>query len=356
MRGPQPGANNGIDSMTSSAASTRRHAVADHVSETRDASVEHAAQLVDQAEEILSRYLRAGRWPAARTARRFRESGDLQLVLSLYSRAMADDPSEPAYPWNLASSLDRLGLPDLALVFIRRAIRVAEEGDDRAWSGADAHLGWADIALRAGEPEIAEQAIKRAREVEPEIPVERYLRQLRRRQPAAGDGDGVRHDDAARKGVAVEYLIAASCMLASDFALNVSTSLVDDEGVDLVFHRREGSATLAVQIKSRSWAASIMRDRERFVADVRRATFHRRPDLFLLFVAVDARFADYGPVWLIPSVDFAQTVARSSGTKLRFVASASPASNDRWSRYRLERSELPDRILSVLSELERENA
>jgi len=37
---------------------------------------------------------------------------------------------------------------------------------------------------------------------------------------------------------AVEYLIAASCILASGAALNVSTSMVDDEGVDLVFHRR----------------------------------------------------------------------------------------------------------------------
>ena len=269
---------------------------------------------------------------------------------------MADDASEPAYPWNLASSLDRLGLPDLALVFIRRAIRVAEEADDRDWCGADVHLAWADVALRAGEPEVAEQAIRRAREVEPEVPVERYLRRLRRGQSAAKDDDAVRHDDAARKGVAVEYLIAASCMLASDFQLNVSTSLVDDEGVDLVFHRCDGSATLAVQIKSRSWSSKIMRDHERFIAQVRRTTFHERPDLFLLFVAVDARFADYGPVWLVPSVDFAAAVAASRGTKLRFVASASPASKDRWTEYRMERSELPDRILEALDKIEKRTA
>lgn len=44
--------------------------------------------------------------------------------------------------------------------------------------------------------------------------------------------------DAARIGKAVEYLVAASCILASGATLNVSTSMVDDEGVDLVFHRR----------------------------------------------------------------------------------------------------------------------
>jgi uncharacterized protein GlcG (DUF336 family) len=46
----------------------------------------------------------------------------------------------------------------------------------------------------------------------------------------------------------VEHLVAASCILASGAMLNVSTTLVDDEGVDLVFHRREGTATLAVQV------------------------------------------------------------------------------------------------------------
>ena len=39
---------------------------------------------------------------------------------------------------------------------------------------------------------------------------------------------------AGRMGKAVEYLVAASCILATRGELNVSTSLVDDEGVDLV--------------------------------------------------------------------------------------------------------------------------
>jgi hypothetical protein len=101
-------------------------------------------------------------------ARRFLDSGDLERVLSLYARAMEDDPREPAYPWNLASSLDRLHLPDLALIFIRRAIRVAEETDDREWVGADVHLACADIARHAGDPQMAELALERAREIDPE--------------------------------------------------------------------------------------------------------------------------------------------------------------------------------------------
>lgn len=152
--------------MTSNAASTSRRVAAGRGSVDSAAVVESAARLADEAEEILGGYVRPGRWPAARTARRFLDSGDLERVLSLYARAMEDDPREPAYPWNLASSLDRLRLSDLALIFIRRAIRVAEETGDREWAGADVHLACADIAQHAGDSEMAELAIHRAREID----------------------------------------------------------------------------------------------------------------------------------------------------------------------------------------------
>lgn len=154
--------------MTSNAASTSRHAGAARLNAGSAKAIESAAGLVDEAEAILGGYLHQGRWPAARTARRFLDSGDLERVLSLYTRAMEDDPREPAYPWNLASSLDRLRLSDLALIFIRRAIRVAEETGDREWAGADVHLACADIARHAGDTEMAELALDRAREIDPE--------------------------------------------------------------------------------------------------------------------------------------------------------------------------------------------
>lgn len=42
--------------------------------------------------------------------------------------------------------------------------------------------------------------------------------------------------DAGRMGKAAELLVAATCILQSRAKLNVSTSIIDDEGVDLVFH------------------------------------------------------------------------------------------------------------------------
>jgi hypothetical protein len=53
--------------------------------------------------------------------------------------------------------------------------------------------------------------------------------------------------DASRMGKAVEYLVAASCILTTRGRLNMSTSLVDDEGVDLVFFARGSTTTLAVR-------------------------------------------------------------------------------------------------------------
>ena len=77
---------------------------------------------------------------------------------------------------------------------------------------------------------------------------------------------------AGRMGKAVEYLIAAARILSTRSELNVSTSMVDDEGVDLVFHRRNHTAALAVQVKARmSDSKNVQNDS--MVAFVRSQTF-----------------------------------------------------------------------------------
>lgn len=56
--------------------------------------------------------------------------------------------------------------------------------------------------------------------------------------------------DAGRMGKAAKYLVSAVCIPATRGRRNGSTSIVDDEGVDLVFHLRDSTATLAVQVKA----------------------------------------------------------------------------------------------------------
>jgi hypothetical protein len=164
--------------------------------------------------------------------------------------------------------------------------------------------------------------------------------------------EGSRHVGSARMGKATEYLVAASCILASRARLNVSTALVDDEGVDLVFNRRNGTATLAVQVKARM-SDSVRVRKGSFVAFVGLKTFRPRPDLYMLFLPVDVEAGSYEFAWLVPSIHLAEGAGRS-GERLRFFASLNPERAGKWSRYRVSRATLPHRILEVLSDLDGE--
>jgi hypothetical protein len=158
--------------------------------------------------------------------------------------------------------------------------------------------------------------------------------------------------DASRMGKAAEYLVAASAILATRGELNVSTSMVDDDGVDLVFHRRDHVATLAVQVKARMSDGGLKRT-ERMQANVRDATFRPRADLDMLFVVVDPAEGRITLAWLVPSREFAALVP-SPNVRGRRVFNASMKSDtaDRWRRWRLEPSELAPHVLARLAELD----
>jgi hypothetical protein len=147
-------------------------------------------------------------------------------------------------------------------------------------------------------------------------------------------------------------LVAATCVLASGLKLNVSTSLVDDEGVDLVFHRREDTTTLAMQVKGRLLTAKTIEKRGRFHQNVRATTFRPRPSLVLLFVVVDASDGTFPFAWFVPSEAFLlRFKSPNSQDRYAFVASTKENSGDQWSEYKCKRAELPNRILATLDTL-----
>jgi hypothetical protein len=157
---------------------------------------------------------------------------------------------------------------------------------------------------------------------------------------------------AGRMGKATEYLVSAFCILITRGELNVSTSLVDDEGVDLVFHKRGGTATLAVQVKARMLSAATIK-KGTFLADVRSQTFAARDDLAMLFVAVNDRLGALDSVWLVPSVEFNALKGNlNSQQNYRFSAAMNLGSQDKWSQFRLDPLDLPEEILNYLGELE----
>ncbi len=169
-----------------------------------------------------------------------------------------------------------------------------------------------------------------------------------------------KHTASARKGKAVEHLIAATCVLATGGELNALTALVDDEGVDLGFKRRNGTRVLDVQVKSRfsdEDGSKKLREEGTFVSDVREETFRPRDDLFMLFVAVDGRVARIETAWLVPSSVLDETAFRVTvnGKRLvRFQASVKGGSKDKWRDFRLEPHDLPKALLNCAAELEPE--
>lgn len=146
---------------------------------------ERAASLVDEADELVGSYVEPGRWPLAKTVRRFLADGGLERLLSLYGQAMALDPDEPAYPWNLSSALRRLGQFELAAAYLKRAIHVGGEQGESDYSSADAYLALAEIAVDMDDADEALVAIARARasgraRPNTEAYAERLLRDLKR--------------------------------------------------------------------------------------------------------------------------------------------------------------------------------
>lgn len=142
------------------------------------AAAAEAESLVGAADELLAEALAPGSWPQAEIAERFLTEGKLDRVLALYGRAMRLDPSEPAYPWNLASSINRLGLNDLALGFMARAIHLAAAAGESEWSGPDAQLALAEVAVDAGEADLALTALAHARAQDERGSRERQIREL----------------------------------------------------------------------------------------------------------------------------------------------------------------------------------
>ena len=161
-----------------------------------------------------------------------------------------------------------------------------------------------------------------------------------------------KNPSSGRMGKAAEYLVAASCILATRGELNVSTSMVDDEGIDLIFHRRGAPATLAVQVKARMSDAVVVQ-KQKVTAQVREQTFRPRENLDMLFVAIDIERGAIMTAWLVPSTAFESMVTgRTTRGRMRFSASMKQDAADRWSPYRLTATELPKRIMARLGELE----
>jgi hypothetical protein len=127
--------------------------------------------------------------------------------------------------------------------------------------------------------------------------------------------------------------------------------MFDDSGVDLVFSLRGNPATLAVQVKSR-FDTSKRVGQGSFRIDIRKATFEPRADLAILAVLYDSTKLDFGPIWLVPSLDFAHlTQSQSVKRRVWVMAMSLAGTNNRWSKYHRTRGDLHQGLIEILQKL-----
>jgi hypothetical protein len=150
----------------------------------------------------------------------------------------------------------------------------------------------------------------------------------------------------SQKGKIAETLIAAHLVLGSDGLLNVSTPMVDGEGVDLVINLRDRPRHMLLQVKSRFGLTG----KGNYSTNVRRASFKPGNDLYMLFAFIDKDKTELGEVvWLIPSLKFADnTCNQNKERKVIRFQSRFTSQKDMWVDFMVTKEELPDRIVQIL--------
>ncbi|MEM1384643.1 MAG: hypothetical protein AAGG06_13465 [Pseudomonadota bacterium] len=148
-------------------------------------------------------------------------------------------------------------------------------------------------------------------------------------------------------GAIAESLVACQLMLASDGRLSTFTPVADDDGTDLVVVDKTTSRLLRIQIKS--WRASEAEPTGTVQFDVRRRTFSRHADNFILAAVLDPDTASIWRAWLVPSEEL-EIVANATADKFAMAPSPAERSKDKYSPYRCSSMRMvADRFLEHLT-------
>lgn len=142
--------------------------------------------------------------------------------------------------------------------------------------------------------------------------------------------------------------MASVCILATRGRLNVSTSLVDDEGVDLVFHLPNSVATLAVEMKARMTEGAMV---GRGPSKPKSGHRPSRPVRTSTCCSSSSTTRGRHRHRLARPQRRLRGPARTADGGLRFSAAISPASTDKWSPYRLIAAALPLEVVNRLKQL-----
>jgi hypothetical protein len=149
------------------------------------------------------------------------------------------------------------------------------------------------------------------------------------------------------KGRPVELFVAAYCMLASKNQLNMLTSYVDDDGVDLVLKRWQREALLAIQVKACFVGSKGVDDNREFTCKLNPSTFRASDDSYVLLTVVDEGQVKLDPIWLVPS-----TYLKKSSLQVRINLNTVGQGMNQWDRFLVTIEDLPSHVLQILDSLE----
>lgn len=153
------------------------------------------------------------------------------------------------------------------------------------------------------------------------------------------------------KGRIAEDRIASLIALYGDKALSCYRPLSDDEGIDIIAKEKGAilGKTIYLQIKSRY---SLTRKGRAFVSSVRASTLVDSYKMALIFCYFDFKEGELADnLWFIPAPEFIKKANRLKDDRLGFVASPQKGEGKKWDEYLIEKKNLANAILKLMSRI-----
>ena len=148
----------------------------------------------------------------------------------------------------------------------------------------------------------------------------------------------------SQKGNLIESHVANMITLLSDGEIAASIPIVDDFGIDLLLTRKSKYNTLFFQIKSRFVTGKKNKNGCSFGVKKKGFSAHNR--MYILCVYFNQQTEIIDTIWLIPSNEIESNCI--GNLTHRIVASKSPISKDKWSKYKVTSKQLVDKILNLI--------
>lgn len=148
-----------------------------------------------------------------------------------------------------------------------------------------------------------------------------------------------------QKGNIIESQIANTLILISEGRLCPSIPIVDDSGIDLIVNKKNSFKAIFVQVKSRFVTNARYENRLDF--QVKRETFSVSDNFFILCVYFDTSKSEIDTMWLIPSTEIIKSAVKVKN-EYRIVANRGDRTNDKWSKYKVDKVQLVSRLNMLL--------